>query len=293
MSPFPLSISVSGARSERTAESYLIWQLFRRPNHTWDFYLTVVPPAIGILVIVAALAGLWLLRHQNSWREKLLVTWIVVPTAFFQLWPTKGFQYLLPIAAPMALLAARTLVHWPYRKIQFRNWLFPQYLPGLIATIAICVTLFVPSWNLIHPPQSDTFLAGSGGVPGGRELGHWVQDNAPDGAVFMTIGPSMANIIKFYGHRNALGLSVSPNPLRRNPSYEPVLNPDFQIRTGEIQYLVWDSFSADRSIFFSEKLLWYTERYHGRVVHTESVKITTVDGETIEKPVIVVYEVHP
>ena len=70
----------------------------------------------------------------------------------------------------------------------------------------------------------------------------------------MTIGPSMANIVQYYGHRKAYGLSVSPNPLHRNPSYEPVNNPDRAIRDNELQYVVWDSFSAARSSYFSSKL---------------------------------------
>src|SRR5690606_8041286 len=107
------------------------------------------------------------------------------------------------------------------------------------------------SWNIVHPAGLNSFLAGTGGVPGGREVGHWINENVPQGAVFMTIGPSMANIIQFYGHRKAYGLSVSPNPLRRNPSYEPIDNPDYQIRTSALQYVVWDAFSAERSTFFS------------------------------------------
>jgi len=109
----------------------------------------------------------------------------------------------------------------------------------------------------------------------------------------MTIGPSMANILQFYGHRKAFGLSVSPNPLRRNPSYPPILNPDMQIRNGEIQYVVWDSYSAERSAFFSDSLLRFAKRYHGRVIHTQSVKVTLSDGTTVDKPVIIVYEVRP
>ena len=57
----------------------------------------------------------------------------------------------------------------------------------------------------------------------------------------MTIGPSMANLVQFYGHRRAYGLSVSPNPLNRNPSYEPLVNPDRALRDNELQYVVWDS----------------------------------------------------
>ena len=48
----------------------------------------------------------------------------------------------------------------------------------------------------------------------------------------LTLGPSMANIIQYYGHRKTFGLSVSPNPLHRNPAYPPVVNPDFALRDG-------------------------------------------------------------
>ncbi len=293
MLPFPLSVMLAGGGGERKTEQYLVWQLFRRPNHTWDFYPTMVPPAIGILVVVAAAAGFWLLRKRFSWREKLLLSWIVVPVVFFQLWPTKGFQYLLPIAPAVALLAARTLALWPEKALRLKGWTIPRYAPGLLMALLIALTLFQSSWALAKPSQSTSFLAGSGGVPGGREAGLWTREMTPQGATFMTIGPSMANIIKFYGYRDAYGLSVSPNPLHRNPSYTPIDNPDFQIRMGELQYLVWDSFSAERSNFFSEKLLWYVGRYNGRVVHSETVKVVTPEGYLVEKPVIIIYEVHP
>jgi len=252
-----------------------------------------VPPAIGVLVIVAAIAGLWLLRRENTWREKLLVLWILVPVAFFQLWPTKGFQYLLPIAPAFAVLAARAMTRLPANPIRVLQWQIPEHFPRFIILVLIALTLFTPSWERIAPSESDTFLAGSGGVPGGRETGAWVAAHIPRGATFMTVGPSMANIIQFYGQRRAYGLSVSPNPLHRNPSYEPVSNPDFQIRTGSLQYLVWDSFSAARSTFFSEKLLQYVHRYNGRALYTYTVTLRTPQGDLVEKPVIIVYEVRP
>ena len=96
VAPFPLSLMLAGRTG--TGESYLTWQLFRRPNHDWLFYPQTVPEVIGPLVLLAAAMGLWLLRREGSWRERLLLCWIAVPVAFFQLWPVKGFQYLLPIA---------------------------------------------------------------------------------------------------------------------------------------------------------------------------------------------------
>jgi hypothetical protein len=103
----------------------------------------------------------------------------------------------------------------------------------------------------------------------------------------------MANIIQFYGHRKAYGLSVSPNPLHRNPSYEPVINPDSQIRNGEVQYLVYDAFSAARSATFANTLHKYVEKYGGREVHAETMNVRAADGALQPTKVIIVFEVYP
>jgi hypothetical protein len=290
--PFPLSLWLAGG--SKVGQQYLIWQLFRRPNHTWDFYLTTVPGQIGILVIILALAGLLLLWKERTWRERLLLLWIAVPVIFFQIWPTKGYQYLLAIAPPLTLLASRTLTRWLWiegpalgdRRIG------TTWIRALVGGILI-ITLLSSSWQTIQPATTGAFIAGTGGVPGGREAGEWIQKNIPGQATLLTIGPSMANILQFYGHRKALGLSVSPNPLHRNPSYEPVSNPDSDIRTNNIQYLVWDSYSAGRSAFFSDRLLELAARFNGRVVHTQTVGVTLEDGTKVEKPVIIIYVVHP
>jgi 4-amino-4-deoxy-L-arabinose transferase-like glycosyltransferase len=290
ITPFPLSVIFAG--KAETGGQYLAWQLFRRPNHGWSFYPTNVTEAIGPLLIVLALAGLWLLRRHNSWRETLLLSWLVVPAFFFELWPVKGFQYLLPIAPAIAVLAGRTVGLWSpsIRSLSRRvsgAWLRP------LAAGAVALTLIVPTWGRIQPGTASSFLAGSGGVPGGREAGQWIAANVPEGAQLLTIGPSMANILQFYGHRKAYGLSVSPNPLHRNPAYEPVKNPDFLIRNNDLQYVVWDTFSASRSKFFSDKLLRYADRYNGRVVHTETMTVSTGDGQKAEQPMIIIYEVRP
>jgi 4-amino-4-deoxy-L-arabinose transferase-like glycosyltransferase len=296
IAPFPISMMLAG--SSTTGRSYLIWQLFRRANHPWSFYFTSVPPAVGILVIIAALAGLYFLRREHSWREKLLLAWIVVPLVFFEIWPVKGYQYLLPIAPPLALLAGRTLGRWIQlargkRFVSPIKTLFNQPAVYWLMTGAVVFSLSFTSWQKIQPETSATLLAGTGGVPGGREVGVWIQEHVPLKAHFMTIGPSMANIIQFYGEHPAYGLAVSPNPLHRNPSYDPIINPDLQIRNSELQYMVWDSFSAARSPFFAAKLMAYVDKYNGRVVHTETITVKDKDGNNVVKPVIIIYEVYP
>jgi len=289
--PYPLALALGGR--SKSGGQYLSWQLFRRPNHSLSFYPTQVPVAMGVGVIIAAFAGLWLLRHQASWRETLLLSWILVPWTFFELWPVKGFQYLLPTAAAVTVLAARTLGRWsPMADLRLGRFRLPALWVGPAVAAVVAASILLPTWDRIQPSNSDTFLAGSGGVPGGREMGKWIEQNVPVGSQFLALGPSMANIVQFYGHRRAFGLSVSPNPLHRNPSYEPVLNPDLKIRQNELQYIVWDAFSAARSEFFSKGLLKLVRNYNGRVVYTYSVVLHTDKGD-IRKPVEIIYTVRP
>jgi 4-amino-4-deoxy-L-arabinose transferase-like glycosyltransferase len=290
MLPYPLSVAFGN--SSKTGKSFFAWQLLRRPYHGIFFYFTTVPAALGYILLAAAIAGLWVLRKERSWREILMLAWILVPIGFFQFWPVKGFQYLLPIATPVAILAARSLARMPVRNWRRDTSTGLSPIVSGIALGAIGLSLLLPTIQRISPSSSGTFLAGSGGVAGGREAGRWVGANVPRNAQLLALGPSMANIIQFYGDRKTYGLSVSTNPLHRNPVYEPLANADLKIRRGDLQYLVWDSYSANRSPLFAGKLLRFAEKYHGRVVHAESVKVSSggVDGK---RRVVVIYEVRP
>ncbi len=297
VAPMPLTLFLAGRSS--TGNNYLLYQLFRRPNHGGLFYLQNVTPALGIVLVIVAFAGLLFLWRERSWRETLLLSWIFVTVLFFQIWPVKGYQYLLPIAPPMALLAGRVLgkllgggqddqvvspaIHYPA---------IPTVLTWAVAGV-LTLSLGLASWQRILPNISSLFLAGTGSLPGGREAGLWIQKNVPVGAKFMTIGPSMANIVEFYGERTANGLSVNPNELHRNPAYDAIPNPDLQLRTATLNYIVWDSYSAARSDFFASKLEYYIKKYNGRAVHTETIQVRDSRGNLVTQPVIIIYEVHP
>ena len=288
---FPLTLRLAGAT--KSGGNYLAWQLFRRANHPIDFYATSLPMVIGPLVLALAVLGLVLDRKQLTWREGLLVSWCAVPIVFFTLMPIKGFQYLLPLAPALAVLAARALTSveiWSRLTRRIPRWRTVVQNGALVLT---ALTLMVPAWLAVRPSSDREFLAGSGGLPAGREAGSWIDDNIPQGSTLLTIGPSMANVIAFYGHRQAYGLSVSPNPLTRNPSYTAIENADLQLRDGAIQYVVWDSFSAARSRSFSNRLQAYVQKYKGIVIHSETVEIKDNSGSTTVKPLIIIYELRP
>ena len=283
---WPLMIRLGGHSS--TGQSYLLWQLFRRPNHGTWFYFTLLPGWIGPAVLVAALAGLIWLRRESSWRERLLLAWIAVPVLFFTLWPVKGFQYLLPISPALAILAARALS----RPIPFR-WVAAGRLAMGVLAVATAVSLAIPAWERSQPSFSTNFLAGSGGMIGGREAGDWVLDHVPAGSRLLAIGPSTANVLEYYGHRPVSALSVSTNPRDRNPTYAPVLNPDLAVRDGVFQYIVWDGYTDAHSSFFAEQALRLVKKYHGVAVYTAASGVRDSARHGAPEPAVVIYEVYP
>ena len=286
MLEFPLA--VSSTKRQNQGHNFLVWQLVRRPNHTFDFYLHVIPPALGWGVVILAAVGLLATWRQRSWREILLVSWVLVPAVFFELWPVKGFQYLLPIAPAVALIAARGLV-WVVRWPRLHTSRALELVAVPLVVLALFASLAVPTWRKITPSTSGAFLAGSGGLAGGREAGHWIDRHVPLGSQLLALGPSMANVIMYYGHRQAYGLSVSTNPLHRNPVYIPLDNPDRAISEGQVQYLVWDSYTSGRTSFYTSTLYRYVTKYNARLVHIERVR----PGDQRSRVVVKIYEVRP
>ena len=279
-----VALALSGRTG--TGGQYALWQFLRRQNHPVYFYLTTLPASLGYALLALAIVGIcW--QRNRGWREGLLIWWAATAVLTYSLLPIKGFQYLEPIAPVLAIWAALAIDL--AREKLAGNISGTRVAAATAACIAIvCATMAGPDGQTINPSASTTFLAGSGGLPGGREAGRWIAASLPRGATILTVGPSMANVLEFYGNRHAYALAVSPN--NRNPSYVPVDNPDAELRQGAIQYLVWDSFSAARSQAFGLKLLGYVAKFRARLIHTQ-YETTTSHGQVVSVPVIRIYEV--
>jgi hypothetical protein len=280
---YPVLTALSGG--SHSGQNYLLWQLTRQPNHDFGFYAVVVGGAMGFGLLAVAGIGLFARRFTGravTWREGLLLAWILVPFAFFQIWPVKGFSYLEPLAPAIAMLGARSLV--PAAAMAgtriARRW-------APLLTACVVLSLAVPSIAGVASPNTSG-LAGAGGLPGGREVGEWVDAHVPTGSHLMTIGPSMANVIQYYSGRRCDALSVSPNPLHRNPTYRPIFNADVELKDGNYEYVVWDVYSAGRSPHFAERALELAHRFGGHIRYVQSGEINGTN-----RPIVIIYEVHP
>jgi hypothetical protein len=308
ISPYPLSLILGGGA--HTTNQFIVWQFFRQPNHDALFYLSVLP-SFGYVTLVLAAIGVASMRWRWQAFDTLAITLILCNVGFFEIWPTKGFEYLLLIAPAVVYLAGRGAIALgelaPSLAGRVRLQRFERRWAAALALAFAIVSMAPPAAQAaIRPAQTGAaaeiatdsdlvdpasggrvFLAGTGGLQASRPAGEWIRSHTLPGSRFLTIGPSFANVIQFYGQRKALALSVSANPLHRNPQYEPVVNADGAIRSGSIQYLVFDSYSASRSKFFAQKLMGYVEKFRGVPVFVYR------EDSSVPAPDVVIFEVHP
>ncbi|HUY07969.1 MAG TPA: glycosyltransferase family 39 protein [Candidatus Dormibacteraeota bacterium] len=306
--PYPLAELSAGKVS--TGADYLVWQVLRPANHPLDFYFGILG-AIGWAIVGLALIGGIVAFLRRSPVDILLLTVILVIFGFLEAWPTKGYEYLLPLIAPLALLAVSGALQMgtALARLFRRRSAHPErhrgmWVPAGLAVVA-AGTIFLTASPIVNAQQGAsnlvgtdsgqpavarvTVLAGSGGLLAGRPTGLWVKSHILAGSEFLTIGPTFANILEFYSQDRALALSVSPNPLHRNPSYSPVDNADLLIRSGAIQYLVYDAYSAARSAHFADRVLALARKFHGVLVYQYDQTSSTGRHRALVR----VYEVQP
>jgi hypothetical protein len=265
VAPFFLTRTLFGGN---TTGGYLLYQAMRDPNHEWWYFPVVLWEFVTPLLTIFMAAGVAFMAYRRSLADKALLSWILVMGIFFQVWPTKLFPYLIVIVPALVIASSQAMIILG-RKL----WETRATLIGALVAAAVLVPLVPGSARVINlgteniqgPFKADVEVQD---FAGSREAARWIGENTPDGSVFLTIGPSVGNIISFYGYRDWYALSVSPDPHKRNPAYRPITNPDLAIRRFQIQYAVWDFYSADRSVFYNARLMRYVRKYGGRPIYS-------------------------
>ncbi len=218
VAPYPAAIFIG--KGTGAAGSFAAWEILRQPNHTWTFYGDILPAAVGPLTFIIALVGLLYVLRRGSWEDRLLTSWIAIPAAFFELWPVKGFQYLMPIAPAIAILvglmfdrgfavamgtdradawedaAGRTTKEQikDRRRIRLPGRLarlattpsgqtrFPRPLATGLTSVLLAMTILgvaIPTAQAVASTSISGSLAGTGGLPGGREVGPGSRTTCP------------------------------------------------------------------------------------------------------------------
>ena len=162
----------------------------RRVSHVpWTYYPTVLLGREGLVVVVLWTAGIVTAVVRRSRADVIPGLWLLAFVGFYQLYPLKAFNYLLPSVPALCLLAARALDHLPRPSLPVLR---------VAATVAVAVVLVVGvtpcQWRALH----DDSYAGL------EEAARWLADNSPAEAGVMTLSHGSAQyVFSFYGRRDA------------------------------------------------------------------------------------------
>src|SRR6185503_805061 len=138
--------------------------------------------------------------RDRRWRvgDRLLIFWVLVAALFFQFYPLKAFNYVLPLIPALSVLAgmavhelALAFVDWSRQPRRFGERLGLSV--GRTATVlAGCAILAATASPVIASVKSDSYY-------GLREAAYWLKKHTAADAGVMTLSKGSAQYaISFY-----------------------------------------------------------------------------------------------
>ena len=255
----------------------------------WHYYLDKLGHFNGYPLLVVWALGLVVAALSRRTGDRLLLAATVVLGVFFQAYPLKAFNYLLPMVPALSILGARGLC-WLAAHVGPRPSVPEQLVYGnrrtaVLAPIAAAVVVagvsIVPT---VRATQRDTFF-------GLREAARWLDQNTPKNAGVMTLSKGSAQYaLSFYAKRDAYPFgrfrlaTVFPGPKVRSPRDDPGGGPSRDwvnywpprlIESRNVSYLVYYTDEGDdppeAPIVESDQQQQFRnfiESYGGQLVHT-------------------------
>jgi Dolichyl-phosphate-mannose-protein mannosyltransferase len=256
----------------------------------WHYYLDKLGQFNGYPLLAVWALGIGVALKQRRTGDRLLLTCTIVLAVFFQTYPLKAFNYLLPAIPVLAILGARGLY-------SVGGWIAQKFDPGadslngpprgsgLIAPIAAAAVLVAVSIGpVVDAARTDSYF-------GLREAAKWLERNTPEDTGVMTLSKGSAQYaLSFYSKRDAYPFgrfrlaTIFPGPKVLSPRPDPQGGPSRDwisywpprlIGNRTVSYLVYYTDEGDdppeAPIVESEQQTTFRnfiESYGGKLVHT-------------------------
>jgi hypothetical protein len=253
----------------------------------WHYYLDKLGHFNGYPLLFVWALGIAVALGRRRRADQLLLACVLVLGVFFQAYPLKAFNYLLPAIAPLSILGARglcTASSWALRKARGAGRRTPRgdYVVAPLAAAAVLLAVSLPA--TVDAARTDSYY-------GLREAGKWLNENTPPDAGVMTLSKGSAQYaLSFYAHRDAYPFgrfrlaTIFPGPKVRSPRPDPGGGPSRDwidywpprlIKNRQVSYLVYYTDEGDdppeAPIVESEQQKTFRnfiEAYGGQLVYT-------------------------
>jgi hypothetical protein len=259
--------------------NFLSTSIRRASAVPWYYYGKVLLDHDGALILALYIFGIAFAIGRRSRGDLLPLLWLLTVAVFYQIYPLKAFNYLLPALPALCILAGRALdalVQWSRRGA-----------PRLLAACALAIVAVGAAAPYLRNAWLDDSYAGL------REAATWMARSTPPSAGVITVSRGSAQyIFAFYAHRDSYPFgrfnlatvlpggrivpASAPPPGARTPRDWVNGWPDRLIRNGQVSYAVYYTTVADdppeenqvveTSAQHQFRLL--IEAYGGQLVHT-------------------------
>jgi hypothetical protein len=259
--------------------NFLSTSIRRASAVPWYYYGKVLLADDGPLILVLYIFGIAFAIGRRSRGDLLPLLWLLTVVVFYQIYPLKAFNYLLPALPALSVLAGRAL-----------DALVQWCRPGALRLLA-AAALSIVAVGAAAPYLRDVWRDNS--YVGLKQAATWMARSTPPGAGILTISRGSAQyVFAFYAHRASYPFgrfnlatvlpggrivpASAPSPGARTPRDWVNGWPDRLIRNGQVSYAVYYTTVADdppeesqvveTSAQHQFRLL--IERYGGQLVHT-------------------------
>jgi hypothetical protein len=261
-----------------------------RATHVpWYYYLDKMISIDGFVTPLIWLLGIAIALRRWTAGDRLLIFWVFVVALFFQAYPLKAFNYLLPLIPAVSILAGRAVHDVAIALAARLRGTGPLLrrdrrilVGGPASVLAGCAVIAAMALPVLNVVRADSYF-------GLREAAYWLKANTSPKDGVMTLSKGSAQYaLSFYAHRDAYpfgrfrlstivpgGVVRNPRPAVDGPSEDWVTYwPPRLIKSGEVSYLVYYTDEGDDppeapivDSDHQERFRRFVESYGGRLVH--------------------------
>ena len=259
--------------------NFLSTSIRRASAVPWYYYGKVLLAHDGPLILALYIFGIAFAIGRRSREDVLPLLWLLTVAVFYQIYPLKAFNYLLPALPALSILAGRAL-----------DALVQWWRPGtrqLVCAVVVSIAVLGASAPYLQDAWRDDSYAGL------REAATWIARSTPPSAGVITVSRGSAQyVFAFYARRDSYPFgrfnlatvlpggrivpASAPSTGARTPRDWVDGWPARLIRNGQVSYAVYYTTVADdppeenqvveTSAQHQFRLL--IERYGGQLVHT-------------------------
>lgn len=278
------------------------------------YYLDKLTEYGGVFFTATAIFGIGVALFYRERRDFYCIAWFAITLLFFQLHPIKGWNYVLPLIPPVAILTgrafARTIIpiyFWCCRKLKkeeqeknnssrIESTASTKIALGLGAIIFLGIASYFQIATLFNNLVYERPFVGL------REAAFWLEDNVGRDQGVMTISHGSAQyVLSLYGNLDAypFGKFRLHTVLPGGGTVKGAPMPDPLIQNGTVSYFVYyvsTSYRGDDPIHdpgtpTESKFIRLIHKYQSNVRHTIYDEFVGLDGETIRQPRAWIFEV--